>query len=280
MAGSLTVAAIGVAAGPVTATVPTLPPGEPWLVTDVIDGDTIDVARGDTALTVRLVGINTPERGECWYEEATETLTDLVGSGPVWLAVDTTEIDQFGRALRYVFDADGQDVGGSLVEQGAAIARSYPPDTANDDRYALLQEAARLDGRGLWAPDACTTGSSSSDPQPVAHAPVDVGIEIHPDAAGDDNANLNDEWVRFTNSGAAALDLAGWGVRDESSSHRYTFSDLVLAPGDAVTLFTGCGVDSPTERYWCSADSAVWNNGGDTVFLLDPAGNIAASRTY
>ena len=49
-------------------------------------------------------------------------------------------MDQYGRALRYVVNADLEDVGGLLVEQGAAIARSYPPDTANDDRYALLQE--------------------------------------------------------------------------------------------------------------------------------------------
>ena len=157
--------AAGVATGPATATVPTPPPGEPWLVTDVIDGDTIDVARGDTRMTVRLIGINTPERGECWYAEATEALVELVGSGPVWLYVDTTDVDQFDRALRYVVNADRDDVGGLLVEQGAAIARSYPPDTANDDRYALLQEAARRDSRGLWAPDACgaaPTGSSQS----------------------------------------------------------------------------------------------------------------------
>ena len=38
-------------------------------------------------------------------------------------------------------------------------------------------------------------------------------------------------------------------------------------PGAAVTLFTGCGTDTDVERYWCNSDSAVWNNGGDTVFL-------------
>ncbi|HET9665994.1 MAG TPA: lamin tail domain-containing protein [Desertimonas sp.] len=266
--------AAGVASGPATAT-----PGEPWLVTDVVDGDTIDVARGDTRMTVRLIGINTPERGECWYAEATEALVELVGSGPVWLYVDTTDVDQFDRALRYVVNADHDDVGGLLVEQGAAIARSYPPDTANDDRYALLQEAARRDSRGLWAPDACGAAPTGSSQSAVGLA-TGVVIEIHPDAAGDDNANLNDEWVRFVNAGNAPLDLAGWVVRDESSAHRYTFADLVLPPDGVVTLFTGCGVDNPTERYWCRAGSAVWNNGGDTVFLLDPAGNIAVSRTY
>ena len=123
--------------------------------------------------------------------------------------------------------------------------------------------------------DACGVGTL-----PVAGAPASVEIDLHPDAAGDDNVNLNDEWVRFTNTGTAPLDLAGWTVSDESSTHRYTFADLVVQPGDAVTLFTGCGTDTATERYWCNSDSAVWNNGGDTVFLHDPAGNIVASRSY
>ncbi len=255
----------------VSATAPPLPPDDPWLVTDVIDGDTIDVARGPTSMTVRLIGINAPESDECWSSEATALLAELVGNGPVWLTVDRSVLDQFGRALRYVIDADGNDVGGLLVEQGAAIARSYPPDTANDDRYALLQEAARLDGRGLWAADACGAGT---DPT------VAVEIEVHPDADGDDNANLNDEWVRFTNTGAAPLDLDGWTVRDESATHRYTFIDVVVPPAGSVTLRTGCGTDTPTERFWCTVDSAVWNNSGDTVFLLDPAGNIVASHHY
>jgi micrococcal nuclease len=257
---------------PVTAAAPVL--GDPWLVTEVVDGDTIEVAQGPRTMTVRLIGINAPEANECWADEATDALTELVGHGPVWLTVDTSDVDRYDRALRYVVNADGDDVGARLVEQGAAIATSYPPDTANDARYALLQAAARLDGRGLWAPEACGPRLS------VVRTPAVVDIDIHPDAAGDDNVNLNDEWVRFVNAGDADLDLDHWTVADESASHRYTFAELVLPPGAAVTLFTGCGTDTESERYWCNADSAVWNNGGDTVFLRDPLGNIVASRSY
>jgi micrococcal nuclease len=264
-------AAVAFDGASVSATAPPLPPDDPWIVTDVIDGDTIDVARGSTALTVRLIGINAPESDECWSDEATAALAGFVGSGPVWLIVDTSDVDPFGRALRYVIDADGNDVGGLLVEQGAAIARSYPPDIANDDRYAVLQEAARREGRGLWAADACG---------PPIDPAVTVEIDVRPNATGDDNINLNDEWVRFTNTGTAPLDIDGWTVRDESSTHRYMFADLLLPPGGSVTLSTGCGTDTPTERFWCKDGSAVWNNSGDTVFLLDPAGNILTSLSY
>ena len=268
----LLAAGVVFAAMPAVAATPVL--GDPWLVTEVVDGDTIDVAQGPRTMTVRFIGINAPESGECWSDEATAALTELVGRGPVWLTVDVSDLDRYGRSLRYVVNAEGEDVGAQLVEQGAAIATSYPPDTANDARYALLEEAARLAGRGLWAAEACGPRLS------VVQEPVAVDIEIRPDAAGDDNENLNDEWVRFINAGDTDVDLDHWTVADESASHRYTFAELVLVPGAAVTLFTGCGTDTDVERYWCNSDSAVWNNGGDTVFLRDPAGNIVASRSY
>ena len=52
-----------------------------------------------------------------------------------------------------------------------------------------------------------------------------------------------------------------------------------LAPGASVAVHTGCGRPTATDLYWCNEGSAVWNNSGDTAFLLDPAGNIAASRS-
>jgi len=76
------------------------------------------------------------------------------------------------------------------------------------------------------------------------------------------------------------LDLNGWTVADESASHRYTFRNLIVQPGASVTLYTGCGTDTDTDRYWCNTGSAVWNNTGDTVFLRDPNGNLVISETY
>src|SRR5262245_42238393 len=37
----------------------------PWTVVDVVDGDTIEVARGDSTDTVRLLGIDTPKPRNC-----------------------------------------------------------------------------------------------------------------------------------------------------------------------------------------------------------------------
>jgi competence protein ComEC len=105
-----------------------------------------------------------------------------------------------------------------------------------------------------------------------------VVSEVRLDADGDDNANLNDEWVRLTNRGTTPVDLTGWVVKDTSASHRYSFpAGFILEAGASVTVRTGCGTDTPTDLHWCSQGSAVWNNSGDTAFLLDPAGNIVDS---
>jgi endonuclease YncB( thermonuclease family) len=251
-----------------------LPSGTAGTAVEVLDGDTLRVSLGGTEDTVRLVGVNAPEEGECWSDEATGALGTFVGAGTVLLERDVSDRDAYGRLLRYVITTDGRDMGGALIDGGHAIARSYPPDTARDAEYRELQASAREAGLGLWARDACGDGSWASID------PASIVIEVHPDAAGDDSRNLNDEWVRFANRGAEPLDLSGWLVRDESSTHRYRFVGLVLPAGATVTLHSGCGVDTDSVRYWCVRGSAIWNNSGDTVFLLDPAGNVVTQLGY
>jgi micrococcal nuclease len=242
-----------------------------WRSTEIVDGDTLYVSGPTGEVEVRIIGINTPESGECFAEEAADALAELVDGNDLVLVADRSDVDRFGRVLRYVETTDGVDVGAELVVDGFAIARRYPPDVARADAYAELQRDAQREERGLWAPDAC--GSSGLDG-------VDIVIDVNADAPGDDGLNLNGEWVRFTNAGAEAIDLDGWEVADESASHRYTFSDLRLEPRVDVTLFSGCGPDDETSRYWCVSGSAVWNNSGDTVFLRDRNGNIVASLSY
>ena len=103
--------------------------------------------------------------------------------------------------------------------------------------------------------------------------------EIHADAAGDDRTNLADEYVVLTNRGDSPVDLSGWVLTDESGA-RYRFPDgVTLAPGDSVTVRTGSGTDTETDRYW-GAGRPVWNNDGDTVTLLRPDGGVVTEVPY
>ncbi len=124
---------------PVPPPVVVVPVAPAWTVTSVTDGDTIEVAGPDGGLTVRLIGINTPESNECWADEATAALSALVAGQPVTLVRDSSDTDQYGRSLRYVETAEGVDVGAALVESGHAISRRYEPDTA---RSRSLRHAA------------------------------------------------------------------------------------------------------------------------------------------
>lgn len=238
-------------------------------VVEVVDGDTIRIELDGEQERVRLIGINAPERGECLADAATDRLQELVGGRDVDLLVDRTDRDQYGRLLRHV-EVEGLDVGAELVRDGFALARDYPPDTERSDEYGAAQRAAEDAGVGMWATDACGSASTGAD------VVIDA---IRFDADGDDNQNLNDEWVRIANRSTSAVDLTGWVLKDTSATHRYSFpSGFSLGPGTSVTVRTGCGSDSATDLHWCNQGSAVWNNSGDTAFLLDPAGNIVDSQ--
>jgi micrococcal nuclease len=107
---------------------------ETGTVTRVIDGDTIDVELDNGGEErIRYIGVNTPERDEACYRDATQANRDLVQGQRVQLVPDDTNRDRFGRLLRYVFVGD-VFVGATLVRNGYAEVVLYEPD----DRYFNL----------------------------------------------------------------------------------------------------------------------------------------------
>jgi len=58
-----------------TATLSPAPEITSAIVPRIIDGDTIELQNGER---VRLLGINTPEKGQPYYEEATNRLQELI----------------------------------------------------------------------------------------------------------------------------------------------------------------------------------------------------------
>ena len=86
----------------------------------VIDGDTIVASAGDT---IRLAGIDTPERGQCGYSEATANLRrTLAGNTLTLTKAGLTDRDKYGRLIRYV-DVGEQDAGMGQIMGGFARAR-------------------------------------------------------------------------------------------------------------------------------------------------------------
>lgn len=118
---------------------------------NVVDGDTLDVVMPDgRAERVRLIGIDTPERGEPGYREATQAHAALL-SAPLRLARDVNDRDRYGRLLRYALAADGRSVSHELIRQGWARTLTIPPDVRCADELVALQREAQAAGRALWA---------------------------------------------------------------------------------------------------------------------------------
>lgn len=116
----------------------------------VIDGDTIQVSIEGVEYRVRYIGMNTPERDEPCYDDATNRNRQLVEDQIVILTKDVSETDPNGRLLRYVFVGD-VFVNAVLVQEGWAEARRYNPDTAQYDYFDSLEAIAADQGLGCWA---------------------------------------------------------------------------------------------------------------------------------
>jgi len=256
----------GSGASPGTSSPPARPAttavGTTGFVVAVIDGDSLEIDLGAGAEHIRLAGINAPEAGECWADEARDALAGFAG-GAVTVAVEGR--DQFGRLLGRVF-AGPTEVDIEMVRSGHAIALSGGPEA---DRLIAAEEEAVAASSGLWSATACG---------PAGAGDLDLR-EVVSDAPGPDDQNPDGEYIVIGNAGTTA-DLTGWSLRDESSTHRYAFPrGFELDAGETVIIRSGCGDDTPTELHWC-ADGPVWNNGGDMALLLDPAGNVAARLRY
>jgi len=97
----------------------------------------------------RYSGIVTPEtvhptnRVEYFGKEASEKKGELVEGKTVFLEKDVSEIDKYGRLLRYVW-IDDVVVNAELVRLGYAQVVTYPPDVKYQEYFLQLQKAGSL----------------------------------------------------------------------------------------------------------------------------------------
>jgi len=74
---------------------------ETSISTFIVDGDTFDIYSGDR---IRLADIDTPEKGEWGYYEATEALRTLIYNKKVYLDIDDIGwTDRYGRLVCLVY---------------------------------------------------------------------------------------------------------------------------------------------------------------------------------
>jgi len=129
-----------------TTTVQNLPTKEK--VKRVIDGDTIELANGQI---VRYVGINAPNNGEPFEEEATEANQKLVQGKTLTFEYDTYTSDRFGRILAYPM-VNEKNVVVELTHKGLVKVTIYQDRRKLKYQGELLkaQDEAKQKKRGIW----------------------------------------------------------------------------------------------------------------------------------
>jgi endonuclease YncB( thermonuclease family) len=122
-------------------------PADAAAVDYVVDGDTIRLRSG---AYVRLIGIDTPEVGQCGYAAAKRKLDRWVG-GEARLVnpAGVDDRDHYGRLIRFVHDS-GHDTGLGLIRLGLAKARYDGLD--GYDRHPRQATYRRADRNNL---DVC-----------------------------------------------------------------------------------------------------------------------------
>lgn len=237
---------------------------EKILVSYVLDGDTVQLSTGEE---VRLIGINAPEVGEKCSSEATEKLKDFVLDEEIILEKDIEDKDQYGRLLRYIY-VDDIFVNLEIVRLGFAHKYEYGSNTKYSGQFEEAENEACL-----W---------KSAEINYITDECFDA-TNFHFNAAGDDNHNLNDEYVVLRNACDYSIDITMWTIKDETASHVYYFPAFIIGSGDSFTLYTGVGTNTNSKLYWGRQEgdyAAIWNNKGDTLFLLDNDGNLVLSESY
>lgn len=210
-------------------------------VARIVDGDTVVTTDG---VTLRLLGINTPERGDRYYSEARDFLFGHLINRTV--RQEGHERDLYGRELVFLWDDDVL-LNELLVREG--YATPYFPTSSKEYSSRILSafQTCLEEERGVCAPskDRCAKC-----------------IRIT-------SVDLSTEHVFLKNHCSFTCDLTEWTLKDEGRK-RFSFPEVNVPGGKGLDIVvTKENISStPTTLYWGRKDY-VWTRTGDSAFLLD-----------
>ncbi len=141
-------------------------PGDRFVVKRVIDGDTVELMGGDR---LRLLGIDTPERGEPFHDEAMNYLKAMVLGKPLRIDYGRNRRDRYGRLLGYLYVDDTLFVNGAIIDSGLAYVYLFKDNEGETAKIKVLlddQRHAMSKHSSLWSiahkPEAYYVASSDS----------------------------------------------------------------------------------------------------------------------
>jgi endonuclease YncB( thermonuclease family) len=112
-------------------------------VTRIIDGDTLQTQDNQT---LRLLGINTPESSQPFYQEAKDYLTNLTANQTI--QIESHGTDKYQRTLSYIF-YDSSNINAKILSNGLATLYYYDKDPHYKELYEA-EKFARNNQLGIW----------------------------------------------------------------------------------------------------------------------------------
>ncbi len=207
--------------------------------------------------------------------------------------------DRYGRIVAVVY-TDGINVNAELLNKGKAhlftgyCGLSQFRSTAWAIKYGCEESTTSLRTyttsrtetqttsvtTATSSTESTTTSSESATQAVRSYKGCIIVVTFHYNAAGNDNKNLNDEYVTLMNKCDFSIYMSGWRITDSGAKHIYRFKSFVLKSGAIVTLHSGKGFDTSTDLYWGRSYGAIWNNNGDTLYLYDANGQLMLVYRY
>ncbi len=231
-------------------------------VVKVYDGDTVTLENGDK---VRLRWVNTPEKRppEPFWEEAKQVAERVVLGRTVKLLVTGEDArDGYGRIVAGL-DNGRDNLSIELLEAGYAHVFIIPPEPEDITPFLQAQEVARSRLRGIW---------STERYQGALHI-----TSFHADARGDDEQNVNGEYMRVCNVTPNPVDVQGYTLTT-LGGRTFVLPSLVIPAGHTVMIHSGRGEHQrdPAKQLsiYLGEGSPVWDNKHDKATLLSPSGDV------
>ena len=221
---------------------------EEAIVTRVIDGDTIVVNNK----SIRLLGINCPEKGEKYYQEAKEFLEKEILGKEVKL--EGNKDDKYYRKLRYIF-LDKENINLKIVEEGLANV------------YILDDKVYEKELRNAWE-DCIIKNKNLCEKSQDKCANC---IELK-------KVDFKEQEIVFENKCDFDCNLKDWTIKDEGRK-KFIFGGFILEENEEVKIKVGEGINQKDILFW-RGESYVWTSTGDTLFLRDNKGRLVLWKNY
>lgn len=212
---------------------------EEVFIEKVVDGDTVKTKND----TIRLLGINTPEKDEKYYLEAKEFLEELVFNETILTKSNGVEDkDKYRRKLRYLFLKNQTNVNVEIVKNG--LGNIYYPKS-RDSFYSQLHNA--------W--NDCLISNSN-----LCERSDNYCIIL-------DSWDFYKQEIVFENICSFDVELTNWSLKDEGRK-KFFFPEFILKSKERVKVVVGEKENTNKTLYW-KGEKYVWTKTGDSFFLRD-----------